>query len=448
MNKNPLVSIIVPVYNAQKSIVQCVDSILKQSYSHFELLLIDDGSSDNSPMILDEYAASDSRIKVVHQKNAGVSFSRNLAIQMAQGEYLQFVDADDWLLEDATKTLIETMYKYSCDMVICDFYRVIDNRIESKGSIQKEGLLTREEFALFMMEKPADFYYGVLWNKLYKKSIIQENQIYMEEDISWSEDFIFNLNYIRYVNHIYVSQVPIYYYVKTKHSLTSQGVNFAKTVQMKVTVFEYYHKFFKDILSEEDYEKYKYQIYRFLFDAASDGSVSISLLPEVIELDEDIESYLTDQGKQYFNSINIIHMITYSCYQKLMLKYHLEIDLILLVAFLNKNRQIFTRKEMADYLGCSTRKISNYLQKLKMEEYISYKDVRLMNTTTKISQKALEIHFLPASFPLLSDIKSAKQEFYQKCFTNFSKDEIKIFHQLMNKLEKNLSKLIVNESKN
>ena len=153
----PIVSIIVPVYNAEKFLRRCVDSILSQEYTDFELILVNDGSKDLSGAICDEYAEQDSRVRVLHKENTGVSDSRNQAIAMAQGTYLQFLDSDDWMTPDATKLLVRAAVENNCDMVIADFYRVVGDRLSPKGDIEEEGVLTREEFAAHMMENPEDF---------------------------------------------------------------------------------------------------------------------------------------------------------------------------------------------------------------------------------------------------------------------------------------------------
>ena len=131
----PTVSIIVPVYNAEGTLTRCIDSILNQEYNDFELLLIDDGSQDSSGAICDSYASADSRVRVVHKVNSGVSDSRNLALDMARGTYLQFLDSDDWITPNATRLLVETAEHYHCDMVISDFYRVVGKRVSHKGNI-------------------------------------------------------------------------------------------------------------------------------------------------------------------------------------------------------------------------------------------------------------------------------------------------------------------------
>ena len=125
----PAVSIIVPVYNAETTLRHCVDSILSQEFTDFELLLVDDGSQDSSGSICEEYAGRDARVRVIHQENSGVSAARNNALDRARGEYLQFLDSDDWITPDATRLLVRTAREHQCDLVIADFYRVIGARV-------------------------------------------------------------------------------------------------------------------------------------------------------------------------------------------------------------------------------------------------------------------------------------------------------------------------------
>ncbi|MCD8250105.1 MAG: glycosyltransferase, partial [Lachnospiraceae bacterium] len=231
---NPLVSIIVPVYNTQKYLARCLDSLLGQDYENLEFILIDDGSTDGSELLLDEYQRRDARVRVIHQENAGVSLSRNRAIEAACGEYIRFVDSDDWLPENATSLLVSAAEEAGCDMVIADFYRVSGTRMSQKGDIDEDQVMDRVEFASHMIENPADFYYGVLWNKLFRRSIIMEHGIRMDAELSWCEDFLFNLEYIRYAEIFRAIQEPVYYYLKRKNSLVSQSMSIATTIRTKI----------------------------------------------------------------------------------------------------------------------------------------------------------------------------------------------------------------------
>lgn len=268
----PTVSIIVPVYNAEKGIRRCVDSILGQEFTDFELLLVDDGSTDGSPAILDAYAAADQRVTVIHKPNSGVSATRNLALGKAKGTYIQFLDADDWITEDATKLLVRSALENNADMVIADFYRVVGDDVARKGQIGGDATsLSRQEYADLMMKDPADFYYGVIWNKLYRASIIRDHAVRMDETLNWCEDFIFNLEYVLHVRTVAVLRSPIYYYVKTEGSLVSR-TDLTDVVRMKRTVLGYYRDFYRSVFDEDEYKRRRTDIYRYLVSFATDDS--------------------------------------------------------------------------------------------------------------------------------------------------------------------------------
>lgn len=279
----PKVSIIVPVYNAESVLRRCVDSILAQEFRDFELLLMDDGSKDQSGAICDEYAAADSRVRVVHKENSGVSATRNLALDMARGEYIQFLDADDWITPEATRLFVYHIETSHADMVISDFYRVVGEHTARKGSIEEEGLITRNEYADWMAKSPADYYYGVIWNKFFRRDLIESFGLRMDVNLRWCEDFIFNLEYLLHVNTVYVLRVPVYYYVKTEGSLVQQGMKIGKIVQMKLNVIEYYNRFYEKIYNEEEYAQKRPEIYSFLIDYAHDDG-AIPGLPGTVRL--------------------------------------------------------------------------------------------------------------------------------------------------------------------
>ena len=265
----PSVSIIVPVYNAEKTIERCVNSILNQTYKDFELLLLDDGSTDGSGMICDDYAKRDGRVRVCHKENSGVSDTRNQAIDMAEGEYLQFVDADDRVAMEATQLLVERAQRTQADMVICHYYRVVGKKRKSvHGFLETDKVLTQREFATQLMEEPSSFYYGVMWNKLYRTAIIHDHHIRCSEELGWSEDFLFNLEYIRYCQTFASIQLPLYYYYKKGITSTSFGLaKLPQTIETKLNLFEFYKDLYTDMGL---YEQYKLQIHKYLIDIASD----------------------------------------------------------------------------------------------------------------------------------------------------------------------------------
>lgn len=267
----PLVSIIVPVYNVAPYLEQCLDSIRSQSYREFEALLVNDGSDDASPYICRSYERTDSRFRLIDKpNNTGVSDSRNRAMDLAEGKYLQFLDGDDWITHDATGTFVHAAESTGGDLVISHFYRVSRVRVAQRGHIKAERVLTRRDFAEQMMKAPANYYYGVLWNKFYRRSIIEAHRLHCPENVTWCEDFLFNLNYIEYTRLITAVPHPLYYYRKREDSLVNTQSTLRKTIAAKRMTFDYY----KDLYRKLDlYEEQKIRIYRYLLSAATDGSV-------------------------------------------------------------------------------------------------------------------------------------------------------------------------------
>ena len=219
--EQPLVSVIVPVYNAKLHIARCVESIRRQSYPNLEIILVNDGSSDVSLQVADVYARADKRILLIDKDNSGVSATRNLAISMATGKYLQFVDSDDYLAPDATRLLVEKAEQNTADLVIAPYYRVethkplfSKNEEDSYQTIEQYGFLDagfydKTTFARGLMKEPASFYYGVMWNKLYRRDIVHNHGIQCNVDLGWSEDLLFNLEYIRRARLIAATAQPL-----------------------------------------------------------------------------------------------------------------------------------------------------------------------------------------------------------------------------------------------
>ena len=143
-----LVSIIIPVYNAEKRLVKCIDSILTQSYIHFELLLINDGSKDSSGTICDAYAQKDNRVKVFHKENGGASSARNIGIERATGEYIVFVDSDDYVEKDYLSAFfVDPLNEDKFTFVVQSLKNLYDDGIEIKQSVFKEGLYSEDNFS-------------------------------------------------------------------------------------------------------------------------------------------------------------------------------------------------------------------------------------------------------------------------------------------------------------
>lgn len=227
---NDKVSIIVPVYNAEKYLGYTITSILKQTYKNIEIILVNDGSKDDSLIICQNYAAIDDRIKVLDIPNGGVSNARNCGIESSTGKYIQFVDSDDVIAENMTERLVETMYVYEADMVICGMrYMALEgNRPVSSNDwlpqyLGKECVLSREKFVgdfsrillyTVLLEGPC--------NKLYKREYFENYGFRFPLDKELGEDFLLNLQYFGKLERIvFISDVLYYYLQWGKNSLTT-----------------------------------------------------------------------------------------------------------------------------------------------------------------------------------------------------------------------------------
>lgn len=460
----PMVSIIVPIYNAEQYLRRCVDSILNQEYTDYELLLVNDGSTDASGDICEEYGDRDPRVIVIQKENTGVSDSRNRALDRARGKYLQFLDSDDWITPDATRLFVRAAEEYGCDMVISDFYRVVGERLSPKGDIEEEGVLTREEFAAHMMENPADFYYGVLWNKLYRRDIVEEHKLRMDTDISWCEDFMFNLEYIRYAKVFYALHAPIYYYVKRKGSLASQGINISKTVKMKLNVFEYYNNFYKHVLEEEDYEKNRLQVYRFFIDAAGDGTVPPSILPgskklgdERVFVNTEILQAEGPAGEDYRQRKLLEHYL-----EPVALKGDLKVMDVRLLLCLCEKHEWDSRRELADFAGITRTNLTSGLQRLTMKGFLKVEEVKEPKpskkdkTTGKNKMKAAEmaetkrkgrggriaVTILPAADAVMKELEMAQRDYDAARFAGFTEEELIKYAELSEKIKENTKNIL------
>ena len=264
----PTVSIIVPIYNAAIDLVPCLESIRRQRYHNLEILLVNDGSSDSSLEICRMYARMDPRIIIIDKENSGVSGTRNAAIERATGKYLQFVDADDYLDIHATRLMVETIEAAKADLLVSHYCSVAPSgHIQVFGFLPPDTRMDKAQFARHLMEEPASFYYGVMWNKLYRRDLIMDNHIRCNEEFSWSEDMLFNLEYIRYAECFCSLRTPVYYYTRQRRGSLSVSASPARIIATKTSLFPYYKQLYIDLGL---YEKYRLQIYKYLVAAARD----------------------------------------------------------------------------------------------------------------------------------------------------------------------------------
>ena len=205
---NPLISIIIPVYKVEKFLNRCVESVVNQTYKNLEIILVDDGSPDNCPQMCDEWAAKDSRIKVIHLENAGVANARNTALKRAAGAYIGFVDSDDYIEPDMYEQLLAAASKYNADITFCS-YQIND---ESRGNAVCTDIPKAEAMKNVLM---GEYEYGVLWNKLYKNSVVEGLEM---PPLRCSQDLPYNYFAIKNADKFVKTELKLYHYYQNEAS--------------------------------------------------------------------------------------------------------------------------------------------------------------------------------------------------------------------------------------
>ncbi len=232
------ISVVIPAYNVAGYIEHCLDSILAQTFKDYQVIVVDDGSTDNTPKIIDEYAKKDQRIQVVHKKNEGVSIARNTGVKLAQGEYILFFDGDDFVEPYCMEELYEIVREKEADTVIYGYHRYENNRIkETTLPIFPEGMYQGQD----ILKKLAIRFIGVseqgvndwlagkknglyvenpaLWRTMVSTKIIKENQLMFDKNLKVGEDTIFITQYLSFAKKCYVHK-KCYYYLVTRETST------------------------------------------------------------------------------------------------------------------------------------------------------------------------------------------------------------------------------------
>lgn len=222
-----MISVIVPIYNVEDYLPHCLDSLLAQTYQDLQIILIDDGSTDNSGNICDEYVRKDARFMVIHQSNHGISEARNKGLEYVNGDYVYFIDGDDYIHPQMLETLFQALHHSNYGFAMVDFKRVWDFKIEEIHENCKRISISQDElFKQLFNHSPSklglnEIHFHVVWNKLYRKDLIKEIKFI----ITGCEDAEFNNKvFFRTLKAIYID-APLYYWFQRSSSITHQPFN-------------------------------------------------------------------------------------------------------------------------------------------------------------------------------------------------------------------------------
>ena len=198
------ISVIVPVYNVERFIRKCVQSLVDQDYSNIEIILVDDGSPDSSGVIIDELKAIDNRIITIHQKNSGVSAARNAGLAVSSGEYITFVDGDDWVDSNYVSYFVRLIEESGCDIAM------------NKNNHTEIRSLSRDNCCVVDSEKAIEWIYMgdvfvAVWNKMYRKKLLDENNIVFNQEIWYGEGMLFNVECLQYTDKVAVGEQSVYH---------------------------------------------------------------------------------------------------------------------------------------------------------------------------------------------------------------------------------------------
>ncbi len=229
-----VISVIIPVYNAEKFLKKTIESVVNQSYKNIELILVNDGSIDNSEAICNKYALADKKIKVISQKNSGPAAARNVGVRNTTGNFVFFLDADDFINDKTFEILIAKHNEYQPDLIISNFCKLENNGeiINQKVVFTPDGESFVDEIKFLsktditdwirhFLKYPSNHLISYCWARLYKLSIIKNNNIFFNEDMRLFEDFVFNLKYLKYTNKIVFVNKSLYTYTMPSNHVTA-----------------------------------------------------------------------------------------------------------------------------------------------------------------------------------------------------------------------------------
>lgn len=260
---NPKISIIVPIYNVEKYLHRCIESLINQTLKDIEIILVDDESPDNCPKICDEYAQKDARIKVIHKKNEGLGLTRNAGLEIATGEYVAFIDSDDWIDSTMYETLYTIAREKQCDTVYCSLqYYYSPTKIIPFKEVETEcffhGRNEVDNFLLDMLAPLPDYHSDIKYmvsvcKAIYSRTIIEKNQLrFISERKVASEDMVFHTQYLRFAEHIGFIPKYFYNYFQNQNSITHTYTE-AKIDRLKRFIQEM-NSIFKQYYPQKNYQ--------------------------------------------------------------------------------------------------------------------------------------------------------------------------------------------------
>ncbi len=262
----PLISVIIPAYNAEKRLDRCLESVCGQDWANLEVLVVDDGSHDNTEQIALAWGKKDPRVHVFHQENQGVAAARNRALEEYKGEWVRFVDADDFLPAGSIRMLYERAQRDSSDLVMAGYEHQVAELIKTWNLADRDDSVTCDEYLAFLNKNANSFFCGVLWNKLFRRELIEQGKIRFISGLSYGEDFCFVCDYLQHAQKISFSKDVVYRYVRHPHSMTvSQTMNSVihpiRNLKVKWSLYQRMKELY---IARDRYDEYRASLWKYM----------------------------------------------------------------------------------------------------------------------------------------------------------------------------------------
>ena len=291
------VSVIVPVYNVEKYLDKCLDSLIKQTLEDIEIIVVNDGTLDNSQKIIDNYVKKfPNKIRSYQKKNGGLSSARNFGLQYARGKYVTFVDSDDWVLPNMYSELYKKAIENEFDIVVCDFNEIIKGKAYHRSCHLHDDILSKDKIKEAMIH-----YYPAAWNKIYKKNLLDKLHLEFKMNV-WFEDVEFAYRLLPYVTSIGVVNKPFYQYLIREGSITaSSDIRIYDYIYNWDALLSYYRN---NDLYKEYFEILEYCYVRYIYATFIKAAVKFSKYEYEKAVDTAIE-HVESNFPNYRNNIHI-----------------------------------------------------------------------------------------------------------------------------------------------
>ncbi len=337
-------SIVVPIYNGERYLKECVESLINQTYEEIEIILIDDGSTDQSIKICHEYANKDERVIVCHNSNRGVSYSRNYGVKKSTGKYITFVDCDDYLGKDAIETMVQGFSSNNVNLIITGCNDIIEGELKKRLYDSKvPGIKDKNQIIETYIRQGNSLILNVPWNKMYLSKIIKSNNILFNEDIDLGEDLLFNLEYCSYIVNANIINKQTYNYRILNNGLTmkKRPINFYW--KNNNFMLEYFIRLVKNKtihLDELVVQKHCFSTFLYTLKEVSNSEIYYS--KKIVK--NELKQICTDFKKKYVVSYKNIEGIKQKLYYKAIYKNCYEL-LYLMLKYIRRRSNKLVSKE-------------------------------------------------------------------------------------------------------